>query len=92
MCVCIDKIHSAGSDVSGDEEDKDDHAELTHDDDEQDVDDINHTQSPKEEVHVHSPIKRRRGAPVEPHMKCIDKYNLPETKVSHKENQKSELI
>ncbi len=72
MCVCIDKIHSAGSGVSGDEEDKDDHAELTHDDDEQDVDDINHTHPPKEEVHVHSPIKRRRlllicgytGAPV----------------------------
>ena len=34
-------IHSTVSGVSGDEEDKDEDEELTHDDDEQDVDEIN---------------------------------------------------
>ena len=41
-------IHSTVSGVSGDEEDKDEDEELTHDDDEQDVDEINHTQFPKD--------------------------------------------
>jgi hypothetical protein len=45
VCVSV-PIHSAGSSVSGDEEDKDEHTELAYDDDEQDVDDINHTQFP----------------------------------------------
>jgi hypothetical protein len=55
-------LHSEGSGVSGDEEDKDEDEELAHDDDEQDVDNINHTQLPREVVHTHSPSKRRRGA------------------------------
>ena len=46
--------------MSGDEEDKDEEEELTHDDDEQDVDEINHTQLSKETVRTHSPITRTR--------------------------------
>jgi hypothetical protein len=55
---------------------------LAHDDDEQDVDDINHTQVPKETVRTHSPSKRRRGAPVGQHLKRIDKYNLPDRPIN----------
>ncbi len=43
-------MDSAGSGVSGDEEEKDEDEELAHDDDEEDVDQINHTQLPKEVV------------------------------------------
>ena len=58
-------MHSVGSGVSGDEEDKDEDEELAHDDDdEQDVDEINHTQLPKEVVRAHSPSRRVRGAVV----------------------------
>ncbi len=63
VCVSV-SIHSEGSGVSGYEEDKDEDEELEHDDDEQVVDDINHTQFPKKVVRVHSPRKRRRGGPV----------------------------
>ncbi len=41
-------MNSAGSGVSEDEEDQDDDAESVLDDDEEDVDEINHTQMPKE--------------------------------------------
>ena len=75
-------IHSAGSGVSGYEEDKDEDEELEHDDDEQVVDDINHTQFHKKVVRVHSPRKRRRGGPVWQHLKRIDKYNLPDRPIN----------
>jgi len=56
-------IHSVGSGVSGDEEDKDEDEKLAHDDDdEQDVDEVNHTHLPKEEVRAHSPSRRTRGS------------------------------
>ena len=41
-------MHSVGSGVSVDEEEKDEDEELGHDDDEEDVDEINHTQLSKE--------------------------------------------
>ncbi len=70
-------MHSVGSGVSGDEEDKDEDEELVHDDDdEQDVDEINHTQLPKETVRAHSPNRRTRGVLVCQHLKRIVKYNL----------------
>ena len=53
-----------------------------HDDDEQDVDDINHTQLPKEELRDHSPNRRRRGVPVWQHLKHITKYNLPDRPIN----------
>ena len=45
MSVSMD---SAGSGVSGDDEEKDKDEELSHDDDEEDVDEINHTHLPTE--------------------------------------------
>ena len=45
MSVSMD---STSSGVSGDEVDKNEDEELTHDDNEQGVDEINHTQFPKD--------------------------------------------
>ena len=55
---------SAASGVSGDEEDKDEEEESTHDDDEQGVDEINHTKLTQEVVHGDSPSVRVRGVSV----------------------------
>ena len=53
---------SASSGVSGDEEDKDEEEESVHDDDEQDVDEINHTKLPQEVVRGDSPYKSTRSS------------------------------
>ncbi len=45
-------------------------------DDEQDVDDINHTQFPKETVFAHSPRKTRRGTPVWKHLRRITTWMI----------------
>ena len=50
--------------------------ESVHDDDEEDVDEINLTQVPKEVVRAHSPNIRVRGADVCQYMRRIDKYNV----------------
>ena len=81
VCASV-SMHSTGSGVSGDEEDKDEDEELAHDDDEQDVDDINHTQFPKEEVLDYSPIRGSRGDPVCQHLKRIAKYNVPDRPIN----------
>ncbi len=58
--------------MSADEEDKDEDEELGHDDDEEDVDEMNHTQLPKEVCRAPSP-RRVQKAPVWKYLKCITK-------------------
>jgi hypothetical protein len=82
VCASV-SMHSVGSGVSGDEEDKDEDEELTDDDDdEQDVDEVIHTHLPKEMVRAHSPSRRTRGALVCQHLKRITKYNLPDRAIT----------
>ena len=54
-------MNSVGSGGSEDEEEQDEDTESAHDDDEEDVNEINHTQLPKEVEHAHSPRRRVRG-------------------------------
>ena len=72
---------SASSGVSGDEEDKDEEEESTHDDDEQGVDEINHTKLSQKVVRGDSPSVSVRGVPVWQHLKCLTKYNVSDREI-----------
>ena len=71
-------ILPAGSLVSDDEEDKDEDEESGHVDDEEDVDDINHSALPKETVRPNSPTMRPQTADIWKHVRRIAKHDVPD--------------
>ena len=72
---------SAASGVSGDDLDKDDEEESVDGDNEQDVDEIDHTNLPQEMFRASSPTARTRGAPVWQHLKCLTKFNVSDREI-----------
>ena len=72
---------STTSGASGDEEVKDDEEYSAHDDDKQDVDEINHTKLSQEVVHGDSPSARVRGDPVWQDLNRFTKYNVPDREI-----------
>ena len=74
-------MDSGGGCGSGDERMEDHEEESGHEDDDQDVDDINHTQIPKETVCDHSPTVKTRGAPVWKHLKRITNHDVTDREI-----------
>ena len=68
---------SAVSNVSGDEENKDDEEECYDGDD----DEVDHTKVPQEMLRACSPTARTRAAPVWQHLKRIAKFNMPDREI-----------
>jgi hypothetical protein len=55
---------------------RDEHDESGHTDDEEDVNDINHTTLPKEVVHANSPTQRAQRVDIWNHVSRIAKYDV----------------
>ena len=68
---------SAVSNVSGDEENKDDEEECYDGDD----DEVDHTKVPQEMLRACSPTARTRAAPVWQHLKRIAKFNMSDREI-----------
>ena len=67
----------AGSPACSDEDDKDEHEDSGHVDDDDEGDEINHEALPKEAVRAHTPSRRERRSTLWKYLRRIDRYDLP---------------
>jgi hypothetical protein len=66
----------AGSPACSDEDDKDDHEDSGHVDDDDEGDEINHEALPKEAVRAHTPSRRERRSTLWKYLWRIDRHDL----------------